>query len=792
MVVTIIALLIIFWQAIAATCRTLISQQAVLGMFVVAIGLYAAVCFKWSLPFGVGSHLIRWEYTATILLIIAEVVVGSWLLQTGVTAKKEPKFLADDPEKIKGKFTDSQRIALTNLRGMIESGEPRSIALTGDWGTGKSAIIEELKGEISNQPNIIYVYFRPWPYISEEALVQGFYAEIAQQMREGIPGLQEGPFGRMSSSVEKLVDKHDKTGLFAFFMMLTRRAFGDDGVPEDKIQKILQRERKQLLIVIDDVERAHNPHILYRSLQLAQHARRIEHAQVITVFEKDSILAARLDHVLHPEEYLEKFFEIEIHVPNGDDGSLRKFMKDNDKKSSILPGYISSNLLREIKTHRGAIRVMNEIILQGDAWDVVSDQYAHIKSFKTSIHKGDLLAITHIKLKYPRLFDDIDKNRSFYTQPLYQSEEYFAAHLAEEGEDQKKSGYIDRLFDDMKLSVERRATLGLLLAETFPEQAKALGDSSRGVNYSEMRANKRLGLREVLDAYFGITSNLEVLQKHETQADKVLVALIDENVDDKKLIGAFKTYISYARKQPGKWSDVVGILFNEITNNDQYVEFYARAARAALLAVASNGAHYGRADLTAISHVFYLVEELFLHRSSTGKQRLLRDVFDVDVLKKCLNNPPAAVYIATMEMSDAARRIAKVAQSSGLKDQLEVMVIEFLKEYFTKRDIMTESRGSEYLYVLESWLRLEEASGKRGGLRSAAHYIKNQVIKYQSDFLSLLVRKLRTGGYELTDEGRFFNFLIQQCVEYVNPDKLQGDDKGRFEFLKRIKDSSRS
>lgn len=777
-----------FWKKFSVTVRAVTNRRTPFRWLILGTVLLLISTLNANLPLGLGDHPYRWLVAASVSFLIALLVFLAWLLSS--IRKKSPdselgktRLIADDPEYKHGKLTPTQQQAFDSLEALVRGKEVRSVALTGNWGVGKSKVINELKARLKESRDLIVIDFKPWPHTSEESLVQGFYLAIKEKLSSNL-GLLD--FDRIMSPVQKLVDKNDKVGAIGVLTDYLRRLFDGSGSPEERIRKILERENKHLLILIDDVERSYDSRILYRSLQLAQHARDMRHVQIITIFEKSAVMRARPKHAIPAESYMEKFFEVEVNVSNSGEDELEDFMKKHDKSPSILPNYISDRLLRSLQTHRGAIRVMNEVLQQIEAWKKIASQYTHVTNFETLINSGDLLAITYIKLKHPRLFADIDTNRSLYTQAIFLKEDFFESTLNDD--ESQKNKHFESLFKEMEISPEGQDHLRSLLAEVFPEIAKTLGDSTRGVNYAEMRVNKRIGLRSVLDAYFGKTRALETVQRHEAEAEKVLSVLADSSVTDKKLEAAFKDFVNYAREQQSQWNDIVGILFYEISRSDNFKDLRQKAAYAALMAVASSDvAPPKRADLIVVSNVFDLIEELSLRMNQDQKAQLLADVLVPQTLSSRLANPAVAVYVAKMEMSSVAKGLAVNARKSGLKKQLEEIAVQFLSSYFKKHNVDIRSFGEDYLYFWSSWLELAENLGDKS---APLAYINKVLLKDQEPLLDVIVRwSEEEEDYELSTNARLSaRRLVQELADLINPDKfIDNQLKKKYDYIKQFK-----
>ena len=103
-------------------------------------------------------------------------------------ALKTTHLLRDDPA-IADEFDTHTRIANLVRDEILHSGEGRSIALVGEWGSGKSTIIELLKGELANEKaNSAHVFiYDAWSHQGNSlrrAFLDDFIASLNGRLSE--------------------------------------------------------------------------------------------------------------------------------------------------------------------------------------------------------------------------------------------------------------------------------------------------------------------------------------------------------------------------------------------------------------------------------------------------------------------------------------------------------------------------------------------------------------------------------------------------------------------------------
>lgn len=293
----------------------------------------------------------------------------------------ESLYVEDSPVGHSGaKIYETQRRLIADIKYLIAGGQPSVIAISGRWGIGKSFLLRRARRELERDKAILWMDFEPWRYASEEALIRGFYQDIGTTLAREIPGIQNIT-KPLVEATDKFIRQYDATGIFGAAMDAVRAISVPADNPEEQVQELLARERKRLVIVIDDVERSFDAERIFRTLQLAHYAKSIKNVQVVFLCDKDVVLKARPAHFGTPAqdatEYLEKFVEREVAIPSPRSLELRQHFAALMEMHRDKPGFDFTNddlpedMLDAIGTPRGIIRLFNEFAafranLEGD------------------------------------------------------------------------------------------------------------------------------------------------------------------------------------------------------------------------------------------------------------------------------------------------------------------------------------------------------------------------------------------------------------------------------------------
>ncbi len=360
------SVLLISWNHISPTLRTTFNRGwwrvvawGTIGLLLVLSHLMGALHEDISYrDMYVGSLICL----VVILAIIAKVFHPKKIdLSESFYIEDNPK-AHDDVEPY-----ESQSRIIADIRSLITTGRPSTVAISGQWGVGKSFLLHRATAPLKRDKKIIWVEFEPWRYASEEALIRGFYQDVGSMLAKGIPGIQHIT-KPLAETTDQFIRQKDETGFISMFADGLKAITTSVEGPESQINDLLNREGKRLVIVIDDVERSFDPERIFRTLQIANFAKTIENLQVIFLCEKDVILNARPAHfggIRDITDYLEKFIEREVNVPTPRPQELRQhFGQLVDRHPIIQSNFdttdLSDELLSALGTPRSVLRLFNE------------------------------------------------------------------------------------------------------------------------------------------------------------------------------------------------------------------------------------------------------------------------------------------------------------------------------------------------------------------------------------------------------------------------------------------------
>ena len=293
------------------------------------------------------------------------------------------------------------------------------IGLFGEWGTGKTSIINMVENEIlrlslngNNEPFIIR--FSPWNYKDKDNLISLFFESLQTK-------LKEFDTKEIYNSVRKaLCDYANALDILSYIPGVSPKVVEiikaiakgqgeqlEDTPDLDKSRKILEKElikiNRKIIVIIDDIDRLTN--IQIRDIfQLVKQV--ADFPNVIYVLVMDRNVVERALNVVHDfngSAYLEKIIQVPIELPKLNKSKLEKIfidrletiLKDPLDRININEDYWNKVFINCISPYISNLRDVNRVI------NTFQLKYGMLKE---ELAFEDMIAITVLEVLEPKLY----------------------------------------------------------------------------------------------------------------------------------------------------------------------------------------------------------------------------------------------------------------------------------------------------------------------------------------------------------------------------------------------------
>ncbi|WP_367176270.1 KAP family P-loop NTPase fold protein [Haloarcula rubripromontorii] len=294
------------------------------------------------------------------------------------------------------------------------------IGIYGQWGSGKSSILNFVESEIeSREEQPVIVRFNPWWFSGQADLIEKFFS----QLRTGL-----GDDEKFSDAKEKLADLSRTVSKVPFYKLTGVPAgpflgrFADMisieeeniGKLKDEISELLTGIDQPIVVFIDDIDRLTDEEIK-QMFRLVKSVADFPNLIYVLAFDRDIITEALETGergVQNGDEYLEKIIQLPQHVPIPREGSLDQFFTDrldaivgDDEivfDSSHWQTVYKEGIEPLVQTPRDAIRLSN----------AVKTSYGALQN---EINYLDLIAVEALRIYFNSLYDQVRTNKSKFT-----------------------------------------------------------------------------------------------------------------------------------------------------------------------------------------------------------------------------------------------------------------------------------------------------------------------------------------------------------------------------------------
>ena len=332
-------------------------------------------------------------------------VYSLWDIYTGNFNNEDLKNLKiEDKDKIEHDLFRRELI-IDNLYNSIINSKDKtdcfSIGIVGEWGSGKSTIIELSKNKVLNDKFIIIDDFDPWVIKSQDAIILAMYNTIMENLEKNIGYFKRKKVQNALINISTNIPYIGK-GIGSFFDNRIDDYTEYKEIKADLEEK-LENSNKRLIFIIDNLDRMNSDNVLFL-LTLIGTLFKLPNITYIVAYDKDRMNTIFKSDKIN-SKYLEKIINKEIILPkihNLDKQSIFYYCLKNCIKDSV-----DNNIIKIVSSKfdniREFIRFLNFIIY-------------YMSSNYLWINKNDFLIIRTIEFLDRELYIKIYKNKNFITR----------------------------------------------------------------------------------------------------------------------------------------------------------------------------------------------------------------------------------------------------------------------------------------------------------------------------------------------------------------------------------------
>jgi hypothetical protein len=201
------------------------------------------------------------------------------------------------------------------------------MALTGSWGDGKTSVLNLVREQLEEDPDVIVVGFNPWLFSDTEALVTRFFSELADELERhrGLKSLARALLD-YGVSLLPLLGPYGSILASGAWTVKRRAAKADLHAKRMRIEKTLDAAGRRIVVLVDDIDRL-QPDEIRDVMRLVKLVGDLPYMTYLLAFER-----GRVENVLGEEgaggRYLEKIVALTHELPEPQPRRLETFLID--------------------------------------------------------------------------------------------------------------------------------------------------------------------------------------------------------------------------------------------------------------------------------------------------------------------------------------------------------------------------------------------------------------------------------------------------------------------------------
>ncbi len=516
---------------------------------------------------------------------------------------KQSTYSADSPiqrreDDVFSRWNFSSNLAETIVRRTDNS--CLVMGLYGEWGSGKTSVLNLMESALETHEGIISFRFNPWIFTSHVELLQRFFHSLADELDLNLSSKKEKigeairEYGDVISPVSISIGGGFASVNVGKSILAMARKSAKPNLEQLKarVKSMLQNCGKRVVVFIDDIDRLDYSEIqtIFKLVKLAGD---FENLVYILSFD-DEVVAKALQQQYpsadknYGNSFLDKIVQVPVNLPKLDTVDLRHVcinginrILDNsgihiseEESQRFLRGFIDGLEIR-LRTPRICKRYLNALALA-------------VPLQKDEVNYADLLLIEGIRIFFPQLYSIIRENPelilSTREQPGYES-----------NKEEPLLELLNPLFS--LLSPKDKSSIIILLKTLFPQTSRALENYPTSVSFDEEWVkSQRICSEDYFHRYFSYStqnddiSDVQISTLLGDLSSKSLDIIREDILEIITVRNAEKFIFKLRRREEGlaesdsvKLCLAVSSIAAQLPNQEQFMSFSSSWNQAAIL-----------------------------------------------------------------------------------------------------------------------------------------------------------------------------------------------------------------
>ncbi len=413
--------------------------------------------------------------------------------------------------------------AIAHQVRLIPAGHGFTIAVVGEWGSGKTSVLNMVTETLKQKPDSTAVlHFNPWLFGNANDLVMRFFHELSAQLgRSRTQPLKDiakalSAMGRALAPFSPVNGTISVTTILAVLIERWTKPPSPYDM-RDQLTKALNASKFRVVVIVDDIDRL-EPYETREIMRLIRLMSDLPKVVFVVAFDSRHVARSLGKTEAEGRQYLDKIIQISHDLP---------LMRQSSLHEILLPWLADS-----LKSHD--LQELDQHVWSKVFYDVIKPISGNIRDVKRYLHSlpvtldivgrevalADLLCLEALRILRPALFDELRIHAEYLVHPESES----GVWMTDEDRITAVRGKISAMLDRAK---DERELLDSVLAILFPATQGSLGRTSYGPHWiGTWRKQRRVACKEVLDIYLQAGLNDDAIPLRDLQA--LVAALTDE------------------------------------------------------------------------------------------------------------------------------------------------------------------------------------------------------------------------------------------------------------------------
>lgn len=419
-------------------------------------------------------------------------------------------------------------LAYTNKESIVT-------ALYGDWGSGKSSVINmciealaDISKTMTKEEQPIVIHFNPWNYSDQNQLLSQFFRELSTRLKRKDYGSDAIKAGKQleaySEFFKPLALIPEPTGLGAILSLAAAKVVKLVGGAATKwgelkskdlsdiraqLDRLLAKQKRKILIIIDDIDRLNNAETR-QIFQLVKALGDFPNTVYLLAFDRKIVVKALQKVQEGPgEDYLEKIIQIPFELPTISKAEVERLLfnqldelvKDIPEEKweqSYWANVFQDGLRYFFQNIRDVTRYINSLRF---SFSMVKDEVKAV----------DFLAITALQVFEPAVYTGLRDNKDIFAGV------FGSGYRSEDAEIAQAKARCDEIIQRAVILTEEQ--LKNLLGVLFPKLETIYEKMGYGHDWLEnWRRTGRVCSPDIFDTFFRLTISKGDFSQKEMEA----------------------------------------------------------------------------------------------------------------------------------------------------------------------------------------------------------------------------------------------------------------------------------